>query len=146
MVSFFVEGTPRPKGSVNNYGRGKYAQQNAHLLEPWQKAIGWAAKAARVPLVTGPVRIRCEFIFDRPKAHFVNGDGVRLKPSAPRFHMQAPDADKLLRAVLDALTKIAWADDKQVVDPSAPKRWAKAGQRAGVRIEIETLNDEREVA
>lgn len=147
--TFFVEGTPRPKGSVDAFGNGKkrrYRQQNAHLLEPWQDAIAWRAKAARVLLSSGPIRLRADFIFERPKTHFVNGDGVRLKPTAPRFHMQTPDADKILRAVMDALTGIAWVDDKQVVDPRGPKRWARPGERPGVRIEIETLQDEREVA
>lgn len=146
IVSFFAEGTPRPKGSVNSFGRGRCRQQNAHLLEPWQAAIGWAAKAAGVRRTDGPVRLVATFVFPRPKSHFVGGDGVRLKPTAPAFHLQTPDADKLLRAAMDALTQIAWADDKQVVDPRAPKRWARLGERAGVHIEIETLRDEREVA
>lgn len=141
-VSFFVPGVPRPKGSLDprrRNGKMYVRPNNAHLLGPWQAMVGFGARAAGVKCTKGPIRLVCEFVLQRPGTHFIGGDGERLKATAPVHHIQTPDADKLRRAVMDALSKVAWVDDKQVVDPRSPKRWAKPGERGGVHIEIEVL-------
>jgi Holliday junction resolvase RusA-like endonuclease len=59
----------------------------------------------------------------------------------PRRQGDAPDLDKLVRAVLDALTGIAYLDDKQVVAINARRTLlgpdALASDREGVTIELE---------
>ncbi|HEY0838857.1 MAG TPA: RusA family crossover junction endodeoxyribonuclease [Vulgatibacter sp.] len=137
--AFHVPGLPQPKGSTRSFkhrttGRIVTRADNAESLEPWQTAIGWRAKAAGVRLSRGPVEIDCTFIFARPKGHF--GARGLLRPSAPERHLVKPDADKLLRAVLDALTKIAYVDDAQVVSAWACKRYATEGEAPGVAIEV----------
>jgi Holliday junction resolvase RusA-like endonuclease len=37
-----------------------------------------------------------------------------LKPNAPYYHTNAPDATKLIRSTEDALKKLVWQDDSQV--------------------------------
>jgi crossover junction endodeoxyribonuclease RusA len=67
---------------------------------------------------TGPVCVEVVFHFKRPASHY-RGKSGELREGVPtRFAhgVQRGDLDKLLRAVLDALTGVAFADDRQVVD------------------------------
>lgn len=48
-----------------------------------------------------------------------------------------PDADNVAKTVLDALNKVAWVDDAQVVDLRASKGY---GPRAGLAVGIERLS------
>ena len=45
-----------------------------------------------------------------------------------------PDLDKLVRAVKDALTKVLWHDDGQVVEILARKFYAQPGAPVGVSV------------
>ncbi|MFZ1730810.1 MAG: RusA family crossover junction endodeoxyribonuclease [Bacteroidota bacterium] len=57
------------------------------------------------------------FLLPRPKSHFRSGRNAHLlRETAPRFPTSKPDADKLSRAVLEALTGVAYKDDAQVID------------------------------
>lgn len=136
-ATFFVEGMPRPKGSTrafqhNRSGRVVTWQANRETLRPWQRAIAEAAEKAGLRPHRGPVMIDLYFRFPRPKAHL----GARgLRPSAPGEHAVRPDLDKLIRAVLDALSGVAYVDDAQVYSIEANKAWADSG-RVGVAIRV----------
>jgi Holliday junction resolvase RusA-like endonuclease len=71
------------------------------------------------------------FTFPRPKSHWRPVTKKRSEPTlhekAPQRHTQRPDLDKLVRAVLDALTGHVYGDDKQVTAISAVKIWGKQG-------------------
>ena len=57
----------------------------------------------------------------------------RAKPA------KKPDADNILKAVCDALNRVAWKDDSQVVDARVLKSWAAKQPRIEVKIwEVET--------
>lgn len=135
---FHIPGLPVPKGSTRSFahrGSNKIITRasNAERLEPWEGRIAVAARAAGVTVHEGPVFVVVEFIFPRPKSHF----GKRgLRGSAPVHHTQRPDTDKLLRAVLDGLTGVAFADDCLVVDTLARKRWAGPNEQPGAAITV----------
>ena len=141
-VSFEVPGEPQPQGSAKAFkhrysGRVMVTSDNARL-RPWRDAITWHARQALLgggPLI-GPVTVRVEFRFARPGGHF----GKRgLRPAAPREHVVRPDLDKLVRAVLDALSEAAvWRDDAQVVETRARKRYH---EMPGAAIEIKAASD-----
>ena len=81
-------------------------------LKGWSEAVGWAASAAKVPLILKPhavlVTVRFEF--------------VRPPSVTDRYHPTVkPDVDKLLRASLDALSGIGYQDDAQVIEIRALK-------------------------
>lgn len=121
---FEVEGLPAPKGSAKAFvrnGRANIVQTNANALYEWQARIGLAARQAGVTLTDGPVVIEAGFYFARPKSHW---NKLGIKDTAPKWHTQRPDADKLLRSVLDALTNIAYPDDCAVVIAQAAKFWS----------------------
>jgi Holliday junction resolvase RusA-like endonuclease len=90
-------------------------------------ATAWGAAPKRSDYVT----IVCTFAFARPKSHYLPANSKRPEPvlriDAPVAHIKPPDIDKLLRAVLDALTGRAYDDDAQVIDVVAMKVWSRDG-------------------
>jgi len=137
QLHVWVPGTPAPQGSMKAYVRGG----RAHLVSdnkrtmPWREAIQNVLLAAGHgrELIDGPVRIEMEFWMPRLKGHY--GKKGLLK-SAPEFPATKPDIDKLVRAVLDALTGVALWDDSRVVSLTARKQWALAQHEEGVAIRI----------
>jgi crossover junction endodeoxyribonuclease RusA len=126
--TFFVLGLPATKGSsVSFVGRSGQMVHKASCkrLTGWQKAVARAVDVT-TPL-PGGLWLTVEFRLPRPKSHYVNGDGQRVKPTAPVSHTTKPDIDKLQRALLDGLTGALYADDSQVVRVSAAKRYVDAG-------------------
>jgi crossover junction endodeoxyribonuclease RusA len=117
---FAVYGVPIPKGStrafrVKGSERMVVTQANAKTLRPWEQAVRIAAMEAGITKIEGPVWIALSFfIGDRPRNQF-NSKG-HLKAWAPAYPPTRPDGDKLMRAVLDGLTGIAYRDDAQIVE------------------------------
>ena len=135
---FFVPGTPTPKGSWSaiwnpHVQRGRHkggcilVAQNSTAAKAWAKAIKVLARAAKLPReMSGPVGIDILFWLHRAEATNIDW----------RFRDITPDVDKLERAVLDALTGIAWADDRQVCDAHAIKRYVTEDLETGADITI----------
>jgi Holliday junction resolvase RusA-like endonuclease len=128
-ITFSVGGRSATKGStvafVTNAGEVKTAAANK-LLASWCEDVAWSARAARVKRVAKPgaVAVRLLLVFERPKT----------VPVDERPHMTVPpDADKCLRAALDALTGVAYDDDAQVVHAHAFKIY---GPRAEVVFQV----------
>jgi crossover junction endodeoxyribonuclease RusA len=117
-VTFWVPGKPAPQGSKDHKGNGVMVE-SAKGLKPWRETVGWYAKAAmrRTPPFSGPVALLSEFV-------------------VPKVATSPPDADKLQRAVMDALTGICYRDDAQVVDQRSTKRKALPGEPTGCRITV----------
>lgn len=137
-IEITIPGTPVPQGSkrVVPTPRGPRAVEgNEYRLLPWRAAVAAGAKYAMgedEPLA-GPVRLDVVFTFGRPHYHFGTGrNAERLKPSAPTFRSQAPDLDKLLRAVFDGLAGIVFRNDAQVADVRATKRYGAPSARITV--------------
>ena len=160
---FIVNGEPIPKGSTRSFaiarGTGdkrRYTGQtvnmasNSDKLRPWESRVRDAAseamKAANINPTIGPVAVTASFHFRRPASHYRSGKNAHLlKPHAPVFHTNKPDLDKLMRAVLDALTGVVYLDDSQVfaheVNHLGPsKSWRAHREDApGAFVEVEFL-------
>jgi crossover junction endodeoxyribonuclease RusA len=137
VVSFFVPGKPAGKGSLRAFARADggvgVEEGNADKVRPWMHAIAASALEAGVRVLEdGSVGLVLIFRRPRPKSH--TGAKGNLKPSAPSWPTTKPDIDKLARAVLDALTGVAYRDDSQVVRLEASKRFALSGEVEGVQI------------
>lgn len=104
----------------------------------WKQQVAYAARQAyRGELLDGPVRLTLTFFRPRLGSHFGTGRNAgRLKDSAPEHPTTKPDVLKLARAVEDALTKVVWGDDAQIVDERLVKAW---GEPARVEVTIEQL-------
>lgn len=129
-ISFFVEGEPITQGSMKAIGRGRMVHVNGKTLSVWRSTIGIAARAAGAQCVGDqtPVRVDCLFYVTRPKS--VKRD----------FPTTRKDTDKLMRAVGDALTGVAYVDDVQVCDWHVAKRYATEDIPAGVWITVTLLH------
>jgi Holliday junction resolvase RusA-like endonuclease len=123
-IVFEVAGHPVPQGSTRAFVRGKRAittNDPTGRIERWRGDVRSAARAVLPPgweRLTGPVEVSATFRIARPKSHFLPVTKSRhvpvLRDDAPIWCTTAPDADKLLRAIFDALSLVVYVDDRQV--------------------------------
>lgn len=128
-LHFVVVGDPVAQGSIARTPHGA-KHSNEKLLLPWRAAVAACAHDAMsdAPPTPVPVVLEAAFGVKRPKGHYGTGRNAgSLRASAPPFPAVNPDLDKLARAVLDALTGIAYRDDAQVVELLASKRYGTPG-------------------
>lgn len=141
-IQFFVPGIPKPGGSKRAFINRKTGRpvitEDCKGSKDWRTAVAFAAdQAFQQPcgLFFGPVSVRFDFLFLRPRGHFGSGRNAgSVKESAPDYPAVRPDVTKLIRSTEDALKGIAWIDDAQVVTQFACKRYAG---RSGALITIE---------
>lgn len=120
----FVPGRPAPQGSKRHVGNGVLVESSARV-KPWRQDVREAALAAGVRLA-GPVSVGLRFYLPRPK-----------RPTHPDYPAGPPDLDKLVRAVLDALTSAStFEDDARVVDLHASKNYVTQHAVPGCRITV----------
>lgn len=116
---------PVPQGSMSVF-RGRIVHSKSKELNAYRKLINdVASQHFREPLAGG-VRVDLRFIIPRPKTV------IRDRPSVK------PDLDKLIRAVLDGLTGVAYFDDAQVTAVQATKRYGDGLIKQGVWITVQT--------
>jgi Holliday junction resolvase RusA-like endonuclease len=156
-LTITVIGKPQPQGSVKAFvpthkGGAPVRRPDGSIvvnltsdnpaLKQWRDRVSDQALRAGALEPTPDVgfEVECTFFLERPKAHCGTGrnEGV-VKDGAPAYPVVRPDADKLLRAVLDALTGRVWADDAQVVVATARKRYAAYMDHPGVSIVVRPL-------
>jgi Holliday junction resolvase RusA-like endonuclease len=128
-IRFEVVGRAQQKGSARAFVvKGKHSDKVRAVVtstntnaKHWEADVRYAADqviAKDHELWTGAVAIAVMFIMPRPKS---------LKEKwAP--YLKAPDLDKLLRCIGDALTNVVWRDDAQVVYGVQHKRYARPGE------------------
>lgn len=118
-VAFRVDGVPAPQGSKRAFvvnGRPVLVEASKNV-RPWRDAVRREAVDAmdgRTPF-TGPILLAVTFRMPRPKT---------VKRPYPSTR---PDLDKVLRATCDALTKVVYVDDGQVVQFDVIKSYGTPG-------------------
>lgn len=123
-LDIFVPGLPAPQGSKRHVGNGVMVESSARV-KPWRQDVREAALADGTR-VTGPVSVDLLFMMPRPKS-----------AKAGQAADKRPDLDKLVRAVLDALTSAGtFEDDARVIDLHARKRLTAPGEQTGCRIVV----------
>lgn len=117
MIEFSVPGAPQQQGSKSINAHGAMYDSNTDL-ERWRGEVAMIARNAYrsgKPITQG-VGVWVRFVFDRPKAHYGTGRNAgKLKPSAAYWYASAPDADKLQRALGDALTQSKVIEDDRLI-------------------------------
>ena len=115
QIGVEVFGLPQPQGSVRAFlpkggNRPVLTCDNAKV-KPWRQdvaalaAVAMHEKGQKILSRPRAVQVKVTFYFQKPKS---SGKNIQFKTTKP-------DLDKLLRALLDALTGIAFEDDAQVV-------------------------------
>jgi hypothetical protein len=135
-ATIYVDGDPAAQGSKRlvtlKTGR-TIMLENSKKVKPWRSCVSDAATAQRCPMFEGDVALYACVRFVRPASHF-RKDGT-LKASAAARPGKA-DCDKLIRAIGDALTGIAYHDDRQIAVLAIERVWANPGQRSGAVINL----------
>ena len=128
-ITFRATGVPQPQGSMRaftpkGWTRPILTSANPNLND-WRHVVAGAAPGGVCFERSRALRLTLHFDLPRPKS----------LPKKTVDHVKKPDLDKLVRACKDALTKVLWADDSQVVDIKATKGYAVAGVGVTVRID-----------
>lgn len=147
-LRFEVRGMPVPQGSGRSFiagGKARHVTTSSPLLA-WRGAIATEARAAMAgrPLLSGPVYVGLDFWpKPRPASHYLPANSRRprreLRLDAPTWNDGTPDADKLARAALDALTGVVFRDDGQVAFLAVGTSWPAEDGGPGVLVDVRTL-------
>lgn len=116
-LDMFVAGLPAAQGSKAFKGmRGRHAVlvESSKALPAWREAVATAGRKHTTAMIEQHIPVRLSVVFDMPRGKTVTRD----------LPTTMPDLDKLLRAVGDALSGIAYHDDRQVVSITGHKRYA----------------------
>jgi Holliday junction resolvase RusA-like endonuclease len=140
VVCFVIPGKPHGQGSMQlsrnpktgkefvKYPPATVSHRNLMITVMAQQ---WGAR----PPLDGPLAVRCDFRFPRPKHHFRTGaNALVLRDDAPEWHTTPVDIDKAARLVNDALTiSGVIVDDARVVMLQAVKRYS---DQTGTTVEV----------
>lgn len=133
---FIVEHEPvgQPRHRVST--KGSFARMYLpcrHPVHSFKRAI--QATFGRKFRLSCPVSIVINAWFSRPKSKT-----WKTKPMPSYRHTGKPDADNVLKAVLDALNGVAWVDDAQIFSATIRKFVCDGDSNA--RCEILIKGDE----
>lgn len=134
IVVVHVPGTPVPQGSLSRGSHGGLYHSNSAKLKAWRSTIarhvgealpdGWET-------LTGAVRMRMLFAVE------MSASTRRKYAECAPYKPTMPDLDKLVRAVGDALTKIVYVDDGQIVELAASKVFADESTPPGLTLRVQ---------
>ena len=145
VLSFTVVGVAQPQGSTRAFVPKGWARPIITTTNPQNK--GWRQTIANCAALelqraehagrffAGPVCLEVVFYLPRPKKFLSKKYG-----QVEVAHTTRPDIDKLVRSCGDALTKVVWADDSQLTDLIARKRYCAAGEHPRAVITVRETN------
>lgn len=145
MIAFTVYGVAKPAGSKrafairkNGVPTGRIAVSDANPnSRDWKNAVASAAREAyEGELLTGPLHVSLTFYRPRPMGHYKRAGGLSKAGLDTPYPISKPDVLKLARGVEDALSKVIYYDDSQIVHEVIKKNW---GEPARVEVWIEPL-------
>lgn len=134
-----------PIASIVDQSDRKTKTQPRNRLKHWRQRIAAEAYREFANGLIGPINpwrgaimLECEFVIPRIDGHYTPV-GRKLKKSAPT--VPRGDLDKLIRAVGDALSKVVYWDDVQIVGfGSSTKRFATSlAAIGGVHVKVTKL-------
>jgi Holliday junction resolvase RusA-like endonuclease len=149
-MTFFIhgdpKGQPRPRAFARKMG-AKYVARvyDSDVADEWKQCVDNAIVKScyehKPALVEGqPFEVVATFWMRRPKSHFNAGGFVKL--NAPIRHAQKPDADNLVKLVLDRISRsnLIWRDDSQVAYLTVAKYWADKDENVGCNLTLQPLS------
>lgn len=137
MINFFVPGTVKGKGrprfTIRDGHPVAYTPKETKEYEQLIRQCYWQKAHGKKP-TEKPVSVTLTICYTPPKAtgiaKYKECLAGAIRPTVK------PDTDNVIKVVLDALNKLAWVDDKQVIDIRAGKWYA---EQPGLMVEIEEV-------
>lgn len=131
MINFVVYGAPKGKGRprMTKSGHVYTPQQTIDYEE--KVRIAWK-KSAKGRKMTGALSVEILVFFETPKSWSMK----KKTEMMGKFAEKKPDIDNIAKIILDALNKLAYHDDSQVVAISCQKMW---GTESKVHVSVETI-------
>ena len=114
-------------------GRARMYLPTKHPVHAYKAAIraAFVSEAKRWRTIQGPVAIWIHAWFGIP----ASWSRKKRAGHVGQYHSQKPDADNVVKAVLDALTDCeVWVDDSQVASCHVIKRWIGEGPQTLIEI------------
>ena len=132
-VTFEIPGKPFAKQRPKFTTRGKFVKTYTpkETVDAEANIANIARPLFKEPL-QGAVRVNVVAIFKPAKSW----SKKRRRAAMNEYHTQKPDKDNVEKCVLDALNKIAYADDAQVAVGSCIKLW---GEEAKTIVTVSQL-------
>lgn len=140
-IEFTVPGTPTAKGRPRFSRHGSFVRTyTPEKTYRYEQLVQLSFMQAGLPKLSGAVKVGIIAFFPIPKSaskkkheQMVNGE-IR--------HTTKPDGENVSKAILDALNKIAYEDDSNIVELHIEK-WYSDEPRAEIFIEEVRDNNEQ---
>ena len=130
VVEGTIRGKQRPRFNTKT-GRA-FASNQTLNYENWIKQC-YIEQSNK--LLQGAIRARIEIYYSVPKSY--SKRKIEAIKDGTDYPMKKPDCDNVVKIVLDSLNKIAYDDDKQVVELTVLKRWTFDNER--IEFEMEEI-------
>ena len=130
VVEGTIRGKQRPRFNTKT-GRAFTSNQTINY-ENWIKQF-YIEQSNK--LLQGAIRARIEIYYSVPKSY--SKRKIEAIKEGTDYPMKKPDCDNVVKIVLDSLNKIAYDDDKQVVELTVLKRWTFDKER--IEFEMEEI-------
>lgn len=144
MVKFTVPGEPKGKARARTVrGRGgktfSYTPEGTVLYENLIKTCYLQDAGVMIFNDGQPLKVTILAFYPVPKSYSKKKKQQMLKDEL--FPTKKPDIDNIAKCVLDALNKVAYRDDTQVVELRMEKHY---GEIPRVEVKIEEITNEKE--
>lgn len=136
MIELRIDGEPRGKGRPR-FGKGArvYTDSKTVLAEGRIRGAWLEAGQPRLP-DTAAVSVTVIVALERPRGHWLASGDLNAAGRRSQAPTKKPDADNVLKLVLDALNRLAYRDDSQVVDARVVKYWCAPGETEHTLIRL----------
>jgi Holliday junction resolvase RusA-like endonuclease len=116
----------------------RFVREDNPDLKRWRTQVAEAVgkQHAGQLILGGPVGLDLIFYRPRGKTHYTSKGALTAAAKRTPYPTMAPDCGKLARAVEDAMAKVVYLNDAQIVDVRVRKAW---GMSACVRIRLYKL-------
>lgn len=124
------------KGKIRGKERPRFFR--GHAVTPkqtkeYEELIRSSYLALHSVCLTSPVRVLIKAMYKIPKSYSKKRvEAIRRGEELP---VKKPDADNIVKVVLDALNKVAFTDDKNVVEVSILKRYTECEEKLEIDID-----------
>ncbi len=135
MCDFVVEGKPVGKGRPRFKRMGNFVQTyTPEKTAEYEKLVRLRFQNAGGQITDKPVRVEITAFFTPPKSTRKRDKAEMLANRI--LPVKKPDCDNVAKIILDALNKIAYKDDAQVIELSVKKIYSEF---AKVSVHIEEI-------